>query len=368
MAEKNHEKIIRKIIHIDMDAYYASVEQLDNVRLRGKPVVVGGSSERGVVAAASYEARKYGIKSAMSSVLAKKKCRNIIFVKPRFKRYKNISGKIRSIFYDYTDLVEPLSLDEAFLDVTQNKKGMSYATNIAREIRLRIKTEIGLTASAGISINKFIAKVATEINKPNGQKTIHPSKVDAFIESLPIDKFYGIGRVTSNKMNALGIFNGLDLKNFDKSGLINHFGKSGEYFYKIVRSTHDNPVNPNRTRKSIGAEQTFSEDIRTESFMLDKLSNIADELEKRMIKSHSKGKTITIKIKYNDFTQQTCSKTIDKYISKKDEFFPVLEKLLYKKKFNKSVRLLGISITNLLNDDRLPQKSIEVQLKFDFNT
>ena len=194
-------KIIRKIIHIDMDAFYSSVEQMDNPNIKGKPVAVGGSKERGVVAAASYEARKYGVKSAMPSILAKKKCKNLIFVKPRFKRYKEISNQIRNIFFDYTDLIEPLSLDEAFLDVTENKKNISLAANIAREIRTRINNEIGLTASAGISINKFIAKVATEVNKPDGQKTIHPSQVDEFIDALPIQKFFGVGQVTAKRMN-----------------------------------------------------------------------------------------------------------------------------------------------------------------------
>ena len=194
-----------------MDAFYSSVEQMDNPNIKGKPVAVGGSKERGVVAAASYEARKYGVKSAMPSILAKKKCKNLIFVKPRFKRYKEISNQIRNIFFDYTDLIEPLSLDEAFLDVTKNKKNIPLASDIATEIRERIKNEIGLTASAGISINKFIAKVATEVNKPDGQKTIHPSQVDGFIDALPIEKFFGVGKVTAKKMNGLGIFNGADL-------------------------------------------------------------------------------------------------------------------------------------------------------------
>ena len=295
------EKIIRKIIHIDMDAYYASVEQLDNPFLKGKPVVVGGNNIRGVVAAASYEARKFGIKSAMPSVLAKKKCEKIIFVKPRFERYKEVSEQIRNIFHDYTDLVEPLSLDEAFLDVTQNKKGIVLATKIAKEIRRKINKETGLTASAGISINKFIAKVATEINKPNGQKTIHPLHVDEFIDLLPIKKFFGVGKVTANKMNSIGIYNGSDLKAHDLENLKYHFGKSGAHFYKIVRCLQDSPVNPNRERKSIGTEQTFPKDIESEGFILDKLSTIADELEKRMTVSGNKGKTITIKIKFNDF-------------------------------------------------------------------
>ena len=349
-----------------MDAFYASVEQMDNPEIKGKPVAVGGSRQRGVVAAASYEAREYGVRSAMPSILAKKRCKNIIFVKPRFKRYKEISSQIREIFFVYTDLVEPLSLDEAFLDVTENKKNISLAANIAREIRTKIKNDIGLTASAGISINKFLAKVATEINKPDGQKTIHPSQVDEFIDALPIEKFFGVGKVTAKKMNELGIFNGADLKKFNQDNLKNHFGKSGEYFYKIVRSIHDNPVNPNRIRKSIGAERTFSHDIDSEGFMLDKLDRIADELERRMINSNNKGKTLTIKLKYSDFTQQTRSKTVDEYLQSKEEIFPIIEELLYQKEIEKSVRLLGISITNLYRDDISFQKILSIQLKFDF--
>ena len=349
-----------------MDAFYSSVEQMDNPNIKGKPVAVGGSKERGVVAAASYEARKYGVKSAMPSILAKKKCKNLIFVKPRFKRYKEISNQIRNIFFDYTDLIEPLSLDEAFLDVTENKKNISLAANIAREIRTRINNEIGLTASAGISINKFIAKVATEVNKPDGQKTIHPSQIDEFIDALPIQKFFGVGQVTAKRMNELGIFNGADLKKFDIDNLKNHFGKSGEHFYKIVRSIQDNPVNPNRIRKSVGAERTFSQDIDSEGFMLDKLDGIADELENRMIQSDNKGKTVTIKLKYSDFTQQTRSKTIDDYLQTKEEIFPIIEELLYQKEIEKSVRLLGISITNLYRDNLLPKENFSVQLKFDF--
>ena len=349
-----------------MDAFYSSVEQMDNPNIKGKPVAVGGSKERGVVAAASYEARKYGVKSAMPSILAKKKCKNLIFVKPRFKRYKEISNQIRNIFFDYTDLIEPLSLDEAFLDVTENKKNISLAANIAREIRTRINNEIGLTASAGISINKFIAKVATNVNKPDGQKTIHPSQVDEFIDALPIHKFFGVGQVTAKRMNELGIFIGADLKKFDIDNLKNHFGKSGEHFYKIVRSIQDNPVNPNRIRKSVGAERTFSQDIDSEGFMLDKLDGIADELENRMIQSDNKGKTVTIKLKYSDFTQQTRSKTINDYLQTKEEIFPIIEELLYQKEIEKSVRLLGISITNLYRDNLLPKENFSVQLKFDF--
>ena len=349
-----------------MDAFFSSVEQLDNPSIKGKPVAVGGSNERGVVAAASYEARKYGVRSAMPSVLAKKKCKNLIFVKPRIKRYKEISKQIRDIFFDYAELIEPLSLDEAFLDVTENKKNIILAADIAREIRARINDEIGLTASAGISINKFIAKAATEVNKPDGQKTIHPSQVDEFIDRLPIHKFHGVGKVTAKKMNELGVFSGADLKGFSINKLRKNFGKSGEHFYRIVRSTQDNPVNPNRIRKSVGAERTFSKDIDSESFMLDKLDNIADELERRMIESGNKGKTVTIKLKYSDFTQQTRSKTMDEYLQTKEDIFPIIQDLLYQKTIEKPVRLLGISIANLLTNNLSSKKNINVQLKFDF--
>ena len=347
-----------------MDAFYASIEQMDNPKLRGKPVAVGRNKQRGVVAAASYEARKYGIKSAMPSTLAKQKCRNLIFVTPRFKRYKEISAQIRNIFFDYTDLVEPLSLDEAFLDVTENKKNIPLANDIATEIRERIKDEIGLTSSAGISTNKFIAKVATEINKPNGQKTIHPSQIDGFLKKLPIEKFFGVGKVTAKKMNDLGIYNGTDLKKNTLDTLKSHFGKSGEHFYNIIRNIQNNEVNPNRIRKSIGAEQTFSQDINSESFMLDKLNNIAEELENRLISSKNKGKTVTIKFKYSDFKQHTRSKTVNEYLQTKEDFFPIIRDLLYQEKMTKSVRLLGISITNLYSNKILDEKKFNIQLKF----
>ena len=349
-----------------MDAFFASVEQLDDPDLRGKPVAVGGSRERGVVAAASYEARVFGVRSAMPSVLAKKKCKDLIFAKPRFDRYKEISGHIRSIFFDYTDLIEPLSLDEAFVDVTVNKKDIDLASDIAKEIRARITLETGLTASAGISINKFLAKVATEINKPNGQKTIHPTQVDDFIDNLEIKKFFGVGKVTAKKMNELGIFYGRDLRKFERGQLIEYFGKTGNHYYKIIRSIQDSPVNPSRIRKSVGAERTFEKNIESEAFMLDELGSIADELERRMLKSKNKGRTVTVKLKYNDFTSQTRSKTIEDYISTKEEFFPVIEELIYQKTIEKSVRLLGISISNLYMEDDGEKKEYNFQLKFDF--
>ena len=359
----NHTLQYRKIIHVDMDAFYASVAQLDNPELKGKPIAVGGGGKRGVVAAASYEARKYGVRSAMSGVLARQKCPHLIFVKTDFERYKEISTKIRQIFYEYTDLVEPLSLDEAYLDVTENKKGNPSASLIAQEIRDRIYSELELRASAGISINKFIAKVASDINKPNGQKTINPEEVLLFLEELSINKFYGVGKVTAAKMNNLGIFNGLDLKKKPLEELTKLFGKSGTYYYNIVRGIHHSTVKPNRIRKSIAAERTFSENISSEVFMLERLYKIAEELERRMIASETKGKTITLKIKYSDFTQQTRSKTVQNFVQKKHEIMQIVKELLYQEKFKNSVRLLGISFSNL---DTAKKEPVWVQLMFEF--
>jgi len=353
----------RKIIHVDMDAFFASVEQLDNPELRGRPIAVGGGESRGVVAAASYEARKFGVKSAMSGVLARQKCPDLIFVKPNFSRYKEISHQIREIFYDYTDLVEPLSLDEAYLDVTENKVGNPSASLIAQEIRNRIFNELNLTASAGISINKFIAKVASDINKPNGQKTVNPEEVIMFLENLPVNKFYGVGKVTTSKMYNLGVFTGNDLKQKSLEDLANLFGKSGAHYYNIVRGIHHSEVKPDRIRKSVGAETTFFENISSEIFMIEKLEKIADELERRMKKSDTKGKTITLKIKYSDFSQQTRSKTMEYFMQEKFEFFPIVKELLFQEKLKNSVRLLGISFGNLNTEKATP---IWVQLKFDF--
>jgi len=353
----------RKIIHIDMDAFYASVEQMDNPDLKGKPVAVGGNETRGVVSAASYEARKHGVRSALSGVLAKKYCPELIFVRPRFDRYKEISKKIRKLFYEYTDLVEPLSLDEAYLDVTQNKKGNPSATLIAQEIRYRIWNEIGLTASAGISINKFIAKVASDYNKPNGQKTVGPDEVLSFLEELPIRKFYGVGKVTTEKMYQLGIFTGLDLKNKSEEFLEKHFGKSGKFYYHVVRGIHNSEVKSDRITKSVAAEHTFNENLSSEIFMEEKLQTIAQQLEKRIKKNDIAGKTVTLKIKYSDFTQQTRSKTLPYFISDKALLFEIAKELLYQERMKNSVRLLGISLNNLNTEIK---KIIVVQLKFDF--
>ncbi len=346
-----------------MDAFYASVEQMDHPELKGKPLAVGGSEVRGVVAAASYEARKFGVRSAISGVLAKKYCPEIIFVKPRFERYKEISKKIQAIFYDYTDLVEPLSLDEAYLDVTQNKKGNPSASLIAKEIRERIFNEIGLTASAGISINKFVAKIASDINKPNGQKTVNPDEVLAFLEELPIRKFYGVGKVTTEKMYQLGIFTGLDLRNKELDFLEKHFGKSGAFYYNVVRGIHNSEVKSERIAKSVATEHTFDENLSSEIFMEDKLKVIAEQLEKRLLRNNLAGKTVTLKIKYSDFTQQTRSKTLPYFIANKSLLFETAKELLYQERMKNSVRLLGISVTNLNTDIK---KTVVVQLKFEF--
>lgn len=352
-----------------MDAFYASVEQLDNPELREKPIAVGGSSERGVVAAASYEARKFGVRSAMSSVLAKRNCPQLIFVKPRFERYREISNRIRNIFYEYTDLVEPLSLDEAYLDVTENKKGNPSATLIAKEIREKIKEKTGLNASAGISINKFIAKVASDVNKPNGQKTVNPEEVEAFLENLDIRKFYGVGKVTAEKMYQLGIFTGADLKTKPLDFLNENFGKSGEFYYNVVRGIHLSEVKPHRIRKSLGAERTFDANISSEIFMLERLGNIAEEIERRLGKNKVAGKTVTLKIKYSDFTLQTRSKTLNYFISSKELVLETAKELLYQEKMKNSVRLLGISLSNLNTENtkkKEAEKEIAVQLKFEF--
>ncbi|CAM4220121.1 DNA polymerase IV [Gillisia hiemivivida] len=352
-----------------MDAFYASVEQLDDPDLRNKPVAVGGSSERGVVSAASYEARKFGVKSAMSSVIAKRNCPELIFVKPRFERYKEVSSQIREIFLEYTDLVEPLSLDEAYLDVTENKKGIPSASMIAKEIREKIKEKTGLNASAGISINKFIAKVASDINKPNGQKTVNPEEVEAFLEQLQIRKFYGVGKVTAEKMYLLGIFKGIQLKEKSEEFLTENFGKSGRYYYNVVRGIHTSEVKTDRIRKSLGAERTFNENIASEIFMMERLENIAEEIERRLKKSKVAGKTVTLKIKYSDFTLQTRSKTLPYYIGSKAVILDTAKELLFQEKMKNSVRLLGITLSNLntgKKETHVKEKEIAVQLKFDF--
>lgn len=353
-----------------MDAFYASVEQLDNPELRGKALAVGGSEKRGVVAAASYEARKFGVRSAMSGMAAKRNCPELIFVPPRFDRYREISNQIRKIFFEYTDLVEPLSLDEAYLDVTENKKGNPSASMIAEEIRKKIKERTGLNASAGISINKFVAKIASDINKPNGQKTIVPEEVVPFLETLDVKKFFGVGKVTKEKMYRLGIYTGIDLKNQSLEFLNENFGKSGNHYFNVVRGIHNSKVKPSRTQKSLASEHTFTENISSEIFMMERLEEIAAEVEQRLLKRKMAGKTVTLKIRYSDFTIQTRSKTVPLFLSSKELILEVVNELLYQEKMKESVRLLGISISNLNNEKPKikedSKESIDVQLKLEF--
>lgn len=351
-----------------MDAFYASVEQLDFPYLRGKAIAVGGGEARGVVATASYEARQYGVHSAMSGVLARKRCPHLIFVPPRFERYKEISRHIRSIFHRYTDLVEPLSLDEAYLDVTHNKVGNPSATLIAQEIRQAIFAETGLTASAGISINKFIAKIASDVNKPNGQKTVTQDEVQDFLDTLNVKKFYGIGKVTAEKMYALGVFTGKDLRQKSLAFLERNFGNSGKHYYQLARGIHNGEVQPFRIRKSVGAEQTFAENLTSEIYMLKELDSIASEVAMRLAQQKVAGKTLTLKIKYSDFSIQTRSKTLKDYISSKEEIMLYISELLYQDRLSNSVRLLGISVSHLNND---PDKTVPptpqyIQLKLQF--
>lgn len=352
----------RKIIHVDMDAFYASVEQHDHPELRGKPVCVGGG-QYGVVAAASYEARKYGIRSAMPGKLALEKCPHLIVVKPRFQRYKEISQQIREIFEEYTDLVEPLSLDEAYLDVTENKKNMCSANEIAREIRQKIFEKTGLTASAGISVNKFLAKVASDYHKPNGQKTIHPSQITEFMENLPIEKFYGIGKVTANKMHEMHIFKGSDLKKKSLEELTSIFGKSGAYYYNAVRGIHYSEVKPQRIQKSVGVEETYWENLLDEESVFEQLRVICDELEIRLSKKEIKGKTLSLKIKYKDFSVFTRSRSQPGYYQDSGHLYETAKKLWELRPYDKPIRLLGISLSNLNTQEK---KQFSVQLKIPF--
>ncbi|MDN5202318.1 DNA polymerase IV [Fulvivirgaceae bacterium BMA10] len=353
-----------KIIHIDMDAFYASVEQRDNPSLRGKPVAVGGSSQRGVVAAASYEARKYGVHSAMPSVTAFRKCPDIIFVRPRFEIYKEVSQQIREIFHEYTDLVEPLSLDEAYLDVTVNKKNIPSATLIAKEIKKRIKETTSLTASAGISINKFLAKTASDLDKPDGLSVILPKDAEAFVEKLPINKFHGIGKVTAKKMNGLGIYHGADLKRWSENDLVTRFGKAGTYYYKIARAQDDRKVNPNRIRKSVSSEDTFEKDLTTYEEMLPEAQKLAEKVFSWTSKNKKFGKTLTLKIKFSDFKIITRSKTTIQPIDTLETMMRLLIELLNTLDYNDiSVRLIGVGISNF---DQEPEDHIGKQMTIEF--
>jgi DNA polymerase-4 len=359
----------RKIIHIDMDAFYASVEQRDNPDYRGKPLVVGGlpQGRGGVVAAASYEARKFGIRSAMPSKRALELCPDVLFVRPRFPAYKEVSGQIRDIFRRYTDLIEPLSLDEAYLDVTEDKLHIGSAIEIARQIRHAIKTELQLTASAGVSINKFVAKVASDINKPDGLTFIGPSHVAEFMEQLPVEKFYGVGKVTADKMKKMGLFTGADLKRLREDELVENFGKVGRFYYNIVRGIDQREVQPERETKSLAAEDTFEYDLTTVEEMNVELDKIAQIVCGRLEKYELKGRTVTVKIKYSDFKQITRSKSFPEAISDLETISNTAKELLSSADLiGKKVRLLGISLSNFKEHVVHERRRDNGQLSFEF--
>lgn len=348
-----------------MDAFFASVEQRDNPELRGRPIAVGGSKERGVVAAASYEARKFGVRSAMPSSLAYKKCPHIVFVKQRFEAYKEVSQQIRAVFLEYTDLVEPLSLDEAYLDVTQNKFDMEFAMDIALEIKQKITERTGLVASAGVSYNKFLAKIASDYNKPDGFFVITPRKAQAFIEQLPIEKFFGIGKVTAEKMHKKNILFGINLKQKTQDELTQWFGKSGKYYYNVSRGIDNRAVNPNRIRKSIGAERTFFDNKTSQETLGIELQKVIEILKVRLEKAKVNGKTLTLKVKYADFHQITRSKTLlDEFTEHQIDriAFDLLRSI---KDIERGVRLIGLQISNFNKEatDRFLGHQLEIEFK-----
>lgn len=360
LTEKNkaeeHDKVgaahagppVRKILHVDMDAFYASVEQRDNPELRGKPVAVGGSAARGVVAAASYEARAFGVRSALPSVTAKRRCPDLIFVKPRFDVYRAVSAQIHQVFTEHTDLIEPLSLDEAYLDVTENKQNIAVATEIATIIRARIKEVTGLNASAGISYCKFLAKMASDLNKPNGQAVITPKAGPDFVANLPVKKFHGVGPATAAKMARLGIVTGADLRAKPLEFLQANFGKSGSWYYRISRGIDERPVQPNRERKSIGAEDTFVEDISDLHTAKTELAPLAEKVWGHCEAKHLSGRTVTLKVKFADFRLITRSRTMPRLVRNEEEMLVIARSLLSDVfPVEKGVRLLGVTLSSL---------------------
>ena len=356
----------RKIIHIDMDAFYASVEQRDRPELRGLPVAVGSGELRGVVCAASYAARRYGVRSAMSCIRARELCPSIVFVPGRMEVYKEISLQIRSIFHDYTDVVEPLSLDEAFLDVTHNKREIPLAVDIARQIKRRIREELSLVASAGVSYNKFLAKVASDYRKPDGLCTIHPHRAQWFIDRLPVENFWGVGKVTARRMRSLGLRTGRDLRDCTRDFLVHNFGKQGNVYYDFSRGVDLRPVQPARIRKSVGCEHTLERDITSHASIIIELYHAVTDLEGRIDRSGFRGSTLTLKIKFADFSQRTRSMTVHQAIVTKDDILPLAKKLLAQAQEDidgRAVRLIGLSVSNSAPD--APVCYVR-QLSFDF--
>ncbi len=338
---------MRKIVHIDMDAFFASVEQRDQPELRGRPVAVGGSGRRGVVAAASYEARVYGVRSAMPSARARRLCPELIFVKPRFEVYQAVSRQIREIFARYTPIIEPLSLDEAYLDLTDSTEAADSAVEAARRIKEDIRRSTGLTASAGVSYNKFLAKMASDADKPDGLFEITPERAEAFLAGLPIEAFHGVGPSTATRMKDLGIYTGADLRARTEEELVLRFGKMGRFFYRIVRGEDHRPVKPERVRKSVGAERTFPQDLVRIDEMESRLAEIAENLGSRLTRAGVVGRTLTLKIKYTDFSVTTRSTTLHQDLQHSIDITNTACRLLRQSPPERPVRLLGISISNL---------------------
>lgn len=357
----------RKIIHIDMDAFYASVEQRDHPELRGKPIAVGHAEERGVVAAASYEARRYGVHSAMSSQKAKRLCPSLIFIPGRMEVYKEVSRQIHEIFHAYTDVIEPISLDEAFLDVTDNKPGIPLAVDIAREIKRKIRCELNLVASAGVSYNKFLAKIASDYRKPDGLCTIHPDQALDFIAHLPIENFWGVGPVTARRMHLLGIHNGGQLRTRSLEMLTREFGKAGAIYYDFARGIDLRPVEAVRVRKSIGCEHTLEKDINRTSSVIIELYHVAVELVERLQRKDFRGNTLTLKIKFHDFRQITRSITQGRELTELSVILPLAKQLLREVDYEEHpIRLIGLSVSNP-HDSEADRHGVWEQLSFEFS-
>ena len=356
---------LRKIIHIDMDAFFAAVEQRDHPELCGLPVAVGHDGPRGVVSTASYEARRFGVRSAMARARAKRLCPQLVVVEGRHEAYKAVSQQIRAIFHDYTDVIEPLSLDEAFLDVTENKRHIELAVDIAVEIKRRIREELGLVASAGVSFNKFLAKIASDYRKPDGLCTIHPSQAMDFIAKLPVESFWGVGRVTAMKMHAMGIYNGLQLRSYSKEGLVAKFGKIGAVYYDFARGIDNRPVVVERDRKSVGCEHTLERDISRRSLVAVNLYQVVIDLVGRLARSGFRGNTLTLKIKFYDFSQISRSRTVSHALLTKKQILPLAKELLSAVDYEtRPIRLIGLSVSNPFSQDG--KKQVAVQLSLDF--
>ena len=358
-----------KIIHVDMDQFFAAVEQRDQPELKGKPVAVGHDAERGVVSTASYEARRFGVHSAQSIQVAKRLCPQLIIVEPHYHKYKEVSEQIHGIFHDYTDLIEPLSLDEAFLDVTQNKCGVELAVDIAKEIKQRIKDTTGLTASAGVSYCKFLAKIASDWRKPDGLTVVHPDKALDFIDQLQVQKIWGVGHKTAEKMHRMGIFTGADLRRCSLQHLEHEFGKMGQVFYDFARGIDNRPVISEWERKSVSCEQTFAADISTPSVVTIELYHTVLELERRIRKNQFEGRTLTLKVKYHDFQQITRSITVDHVLRTKADILPLAKQLMHGVQFGSHpIRLIGLGVSNQKAEPfREKPRWIQLELPFKDN-